>query len=378
MILELRFMSDFKNHLYVVVLCGGGGTRVWPLSVSQKPKQFINFYSDKTLYQETVGRAKKLTSLDKILIMTNKDYVDEIKRQTPEIADSNIIAEPMKRNTAMAMGTIAAYVYKKDKDAVIINLASDAVIADKTRYTDTLNAAAKIAYEKKVLMSVGIKPTFAHPGLGYIHVGEEIEKADSLPLGKVLEFKEKPTVDVAQKFLDAGDYLWNANLYTWRADDILESFKRYSSEIYKSIDLISQAIGTNKENEVLKQQYQVVPEEQIDTAISEKADNLYVIPGDFGWNDVGGWKVVYELGDKDKNGNVAIKNSESKNNTTTLFEDASNNLVYSSGQTVAVLGLSNIVVVDTGNGLLVCDREKSNDVKKIVQTLKEKGFEDLT
>jgi len=200
---------------------------------------------------------------------------------------------------------------------------------------------------------------------------------DELPISKVASFKEKPTVEVAQQFIDSGKYLWNANNYIWRADDILACFDELSPSIGKQIRLIQPLLLSQKQNEALNKYYPDTPEEPIDTAISEKTDNLYVLPGDFGWNDIGGWQVVYELGKKDENNNVTIKASDSADKLPIIFQQSEGNLIYSTKQPVAVLGLDNIVVVDTGIGLLVCDRKKSNDVKNIVTELQKKGYDNL-
>jgi len=369
--------ESFQNHIYVVILCGGGGTRVWPLSINKKPKQFIKFYSDKTLFQETVARALTLTDINKIVIITNEKYLEEIKKEVPEIPLSNIIAEPMKKNTALAMGVAAAFVYENDQDGVIVNLASDHVITNQELCTKTYKTGAKIAFMQHKLIAIGITPTFAHPGLGYIEKGEQLQVVDELPISKVASFKEKPTVEVAQQFIDSGKYLWNANNYIWRADDILACFDELSPSIGKQIRLIQPLLLSQKQNEALNKYYPDTPEEPIDTAISEKTDNLYVLPGDFGWNDIGGWQVVYELGKKDENNNVTIKASDSADKLPIIFQQSEGNLIYSTKQPVAVLGLDNIVVVDTGIGLLVCDRKKSNDVKNIVTELQKKGYDNL-
>ncbi|NMB57496.1 mannose-1-phosphate guanylyltransferase [Candidatus Beckwithbacteria bacterium] len=367
---------NYLDHLYIVVLCGGGGTRVWPLSVSKKPKQFLNFYSEKTLYQETVGRAKKLVSQEKIFIITNQKYVDEIKQETPEIPTANIIGEPEKKNTAMAMGTAALYIKQKDPEAVIINLYSDHVITNEDVFLNTLKISAQIAFEDKCLMTIGVTPTFPHPGLGYIKMGEEIKKEHDLTITKVDSFKEKPDYETAKQYVESGKYLWNAGFYIWRVDQILQSFKDLSPNIYSKLAQLEQNLGKKNETVILKKVYQEVEDISIDFAISEKSPNLCVVPGGFGWYDIGGWKVVYELGKKNENGNVLIKNKDGKQDIPAVSFDAKDNLVYYSHQPVALIGVENLVVVDTGEGLLICHKEKANDVKKVVQELQDKGYND--
>ncbi len=370
------YMASFSNHIFVVILCGGGGTRVWPLSVKNKPKQFLNFYSNKTLYQDTVERATWFAPCERIIVVTNKAYVDEIRKQTPEIPPENIIAEPEKKNTALAMGLVAAFVKKRDPQGVIINLASDHVIGNKEVFINTLLTAAQIAYEDNVLVSVGITPTFPHPGLGYIHCGEKIKEVNSLPVTKVSEFREKPDIATAEQFLSTGEYLWNANNYTWTVEAILHSFDTLAPDIAKTIHTIEAVIGTDKEAQVMTAAYSQAIEDQIDKAISEKADNLVVIPGTFDWHDIGSWQVVYDLGKKDDNGNVVVRSSESDGKAPLVVQESTNNLIYCNNQPMAVVGIDDSVIIDTGAGILICDRKRSNDVKKIVEELKEKGFEE--
>ncbi|MGI5828454.1 MAG: mannose-1-phosphate guanylyltransferase [Patescibacteria group bacterium] len=367
--------NSYLDHLYVVILCGGGGTRVWPLSVTKKPKQFLNFYSDKTLYQETLERAKKLTSLERIIVVTNRIYTKEIAVQSPEIPKANVIAEPQKKNTAMAMGAAAAFIKKIDPDAVVVNLASDHVVSDMDIYLKTLKTAAKVAYEEKKLVAIGIEPTYPHPGFGYIRIGEKIRDIEGLELSAVAGFREKPDVKTAEQYLKSGSYLWNANFYTWRVDAILDAFDCFSPTIARHIHNLEKAFGSDTEEKVMEEEYRLVPEEPIDTAISEKADNLVVLPGKFRWNDIGSWEVVYDLGEKDNNGNVVVKNHDSNGETPVVMYDSNNNLVYCNNQPLGILGLNNLVIVDTGVGILVCDRKRSNEVKKIVDELKQKKME---
>jgi len=361
------------EHTYVVILCGGGGTRLWPRSRKKTPKQFINFFSDKTLYQEAIKLAKRVVPLKRILIVTNKAYLGYIKEESPEILKENIIAEPLKKNTALAMGVAAAYVSKRDQQAVIINFASDHTVENIDQAVKTVQAAAQTAYNQDILVAVGITPTFPHIGYGYIKTGKLLRSREGLPVYQALEFKEKPDLETAQKFLKAGKYYWNANWYTWSAQAILNAFQKLSPHLYQNIDKIYQAIGTKAENKVLAEEYQKAAEEQIDTAISEKAKNLVVIPGKFGWNDVGSWNVVYELANKDKKGNVIIQSSRASKKQEILMFDSQNCLVHYDDQLVALIGVEDIVVIDTKDALLVCKKDKAQKVKEVVELLKAQG-----
>lgn len=367
---------SYLDHLYVVILCGGTGTRVWPLSMKKSPKQFLNFYEDRTLFQGALFRATNIVSPDKVILVTNEKYVDELRKEAPQVPEENIIAETEKKNTAMAMGIAAAWAHKKDPQAVCVNLPSDHVVKDTALFVKTMKAAAKIAYGEKEIVTVGIEPAYPHPGFGYIQVDNQIGEESDLPVSKVHSFKEKPDIKTAKKYLEQGNYLWNAGFYIWRCDMVLKEFSKHSPDIAQNINNLAKAFGTPEEKEVLAEQYAAVREESIDIAIAEKTDKLLVLPGRFDWNDIGSWQVVYELGKKDEDGNVFVQNINKTKTPPVETFDTTGSLIYYTDNPIAVVGLKDIAVVDTGKGILVCSREKSNDVKKIVNQLKEKGLTD--
>lgn len=362
-------MGELQKNTYVVLLAGGGGTRLWPSSRSKLPKQFNKILAKRTLFQETVRRVRGLVPLSHIYVITNKDYVDDIARQEPMIMDENIIAEPEKKNTALAMGVAAAYVYRKNPNAVIINLATDHLITEEEVYKKTLLDAAQFALETQNLVSVGIVPSFAHTGLGYIKAGEKVDSVNHHAVYKVDSFKEKPDLDTAEKFIKQGHYYWNANNYVWPAKTILEEFSRLSADIYQNISEIYKSIGTSSEKATLKEQYAKAREDSIDYAISEKTDKLFVIPGRFGWNDVGDWKVVYDLVEKDENGNhLAVHGDRGR----CLTVDTKNCLVQTEDQLIATIGVDDLIIIDTKDALLVCRKDRAQDVKQLVALIKEK------
>lgn len=368
-------MFDYLDHLYVVILCGGTGTRVWPLSINKKPKQFLNFFEDKTLFQGALFRATNIVSPDKVILITNEKYVEEIKKESPQIPQQNIIAETEKKNTAMAMGVATAFISQKDPDAVVINLYSDHVVKNTALFVKTMKAATKVAFEKKQIVTVGLEPTYPHTGFGYIKVDGQIDSQDDLPVSRVDSFKEKPDLTTAKQYLASGKYLWNGGFYVWRSDIFEQEIAKHSPDIARNIVNLKKAFGTDKETQVLAQEYAQVRDESIDYALAEKTDKLLVIPGRFDWNDVGSWEVVYDLGKKDSNQNVAVHNLEAKNNPPLELHEVSGSLVYYTDNPIALFGVKDLVVVDTGNGILVCDRKRSNDVKKIVDSLKAKKLD---
>ncbi len=361
----------YLDHTYVCLLAGGTGTRLWPRSRKKTPKQFAPLFHKRTLFQDTIKRVKDIVPVSRIFVITNARYLKDIHRQAPQIPLENIIGEPEKKNTAMAMGVASAWIQKRDPQAVVINLATDHLIKKPVAYRKTLLSASKIAYQKNKLVAVGIVPTFPHTGLGYIHLGQQIDSNSTSSIYQMKGFTEKPDEKTAQKFYKSGNYLWNANNYVYPVQLILEEFKKLSPDIYKNIHRVSQFIGTAKQNQVLKEEYSKVKENSIDYAISEKTKQMIVISGDFGWNDVGDWKVVYDLSPKDKNNNVVIRHG-SDDGGGHLDIDSHNNLIQFDDQLIVTIGVNNLIIVDTEDALLICDKNKAEDVKKAVQILKKK------
>lgn len=358
------------SHYYAVILAGGGGTRLWPKSRKKTPKHLLNLTGDRSMLQLTYDRILPLIPNERILIITNHAHLDEARIQLKDVPKENFIAEPEAKNTALAMGVAAAVVLKRDPEGAIINLAADHTYKDEDKFRKIVDSALQVASENEYLIAVGIEPTFAHTGLGYIKTGGELKTVgtgkDKAYVFKSSGFKEKPDLSTAKRFLQSGQYLWNANNYVWSAKLCLEAFKKYAPGLSKNIQAIYDAIGTNREAEVIAEEYAKAENAPIDIAISEKVDNLAVIPGDFGWSDIGDWNVLYEVADKNVQKNVIIGE-----NVEYVNVNGNNNLIEANNKLVAVIGLENIVVVDTGDAILICAKDKTQDVKKIVEQLKE-------
>ena len=362
--------SDYLKNTYICLLAGGTGTRLWPRSRKQTPKQFVPILSRRTLFQETIARAEKIVPPERIFVAANKDYIDDVRRQSPQIPRKNIIGEPQKKNTAMAMGTAAAYIHKRNPQAVIINLATDHQIGNLTTYINTLKAAAKTAFKQNIMVSVGLVPEFAHTGLGYIESGKKLSQTDGFDVLKMKGFKEKPDLKTAEKFLKAGNYFWNANNYVYPAQLLLEEFEALAPDIYKNIIAVKKAAGTFREKMVLKKEFSKVRSESFDIAISEKTKRMVLIPGKFGWDDVGDWKSVYDLSKKDKDKNAIIQGDDEGEY---FGIDSTNNLVHFDDQLIVTVGVDNLIIVDTDDALVVCHKDKAQDIKKVVEYLKEKN-----
>lgn len=369
--------SNYKDHLYVLILAGGGGTRLWPRSRNATPKQFLKLFNKKTLTQITTDRLASEIPWEKIYCVTVSDaYKKEILKEVPKFLKENIIVEPARRNTAPAHGLGAAFIYKKDPDAVIVTESADRLVSPVVKYLRTLKAGAEIAYKDKVLVTVGVKPRYPNVGYGHIKRGPKITSTGDVSIFKLEKFVEKPPLALAKKYTASGKYYWNAGQFIWRADAILKALERYAPDIKASLDRISEVLGTSKEKMMLKKEYKAMPKISIDYAIAEKAKNFVVVEATFSWTDIGDWKEVWNNLDKDKLGNVIIDGDEPGGRLINL--DTSDALIHTDGRLIAVVDVDDIVVVDTKNALLVCSKSKAQKVKKIVQQLqKEKKVEYL-
>jgi mannose-1-phosphate guanylyltransferase len=364
--------SQNLEHAYAVVLAGGSGTRLWPISRDNTPKQFLKLGGTRTMLQSTIDRILPLIPWERVIVVTNAAYTDEVRRQLPEITEENIIAEPQKRDTALAMALGALIARHRDPEAIVVNIASDAVLKNADEYRSVITTAVDIAAEKQYLLAVGITPTTPNINFGYIQAGKVIGQKDGRDISIADSFKEKPDLETAKKFLAAGNYYWNANMYTWHADTILAAFNEHMPELRTTLDVIADAIGTKHFQEVLAQEYEGANKVAIDVAVSEKVNNLVLLEGDFGWDDVGLWSTVFELGEKDENGSVVVRDDQDASPVMAL--DAHNNLIGTSGRLISLIGVEDLVVIDSKDVVLVVPRSRASEVKKIVENLKEQGF----
>ncbi|MBU0576742.1 NTP transferase domain-containing protein [Patescibacteria group bacterium] len=361
------------DHSYAVVLAGGGGTRLWPKSRNKNPKQFLKLVADKTMIQEASNRITKIIPWNRVIVVTNKLYEQEVKEQLPDVPALNIIAEPKRRDTALAMLVGSLCAKSLDPDAVIVNVASDHTLTNEKEYVRVMKAAIKTAAENEHLVTVGIIPTTPSTGFGYIKIGEHIQKLNQgLSLFKVDSFTEKPNKATAGAFISTGKYFWNANMYVWSAKSICAAFEKHMPKMYTLTRELSQK-SAQKFHKALPEIYKQAENISIDYAISEKADNLVLIPGDFGWNDVGNWRVVYDLGTKDLSGNVVISESEK---ALALSIEAHNNLMHTNGRLIAIIGVDDLVIIDTDEILMIAPKNRSQEVRKLVDRLEQEGREE--
>ena len=351
-------------------MAGGGGTRLWPRSRNKTPKQFLPLFLDKqTLTQLTFLRFQKLVPVERIFCVTvSEDYKKEILKEVPEFKSENIIVEPARRETGPAHA-LGAYIIKKiDPDAVIVTEAADRLVSPVHRYLQVLEAAAFVAYNQKVLVALGVPPRYPHIGLGHIKRGERLDDVGNVSFFKLEKFVEKPPLDLAIKYTASKDYYWNAGEFVWRADVLLDEIKKYCPEISKHLDRI-------EKGEKIEDVYKDMPSIAIDYAVAEKSEIFDVVHGDFNWTDIGDWKEVWENSNKDSSGNVIIDGDEEGGEIINI--DTSDALIHKNGRMIAIVDVDNIIVVDTKDALLICSKSKAQNVKKIVERLKEEKRTDL-
>lgn len=356
-------------NIYGVIMAGGGGTRFWPLSRQKTPKQLLNLTGNDLMVNEAVDRLSYTADKSNIFIVTNATQVEQMKAATAgRIQPDHVLAEPAARNTAACVGYAAMEIVRKYGDGIMVITPSDAYIRDTTAFTRVLATAARAAIESDKLVTIGITPTFPATGYGYMRFATD-EAKDAKD---VIEFREKPDDETARRYLATGEYLWNSGMFIWKASTILRKFKELISDIHDDIEKIGDAMGTAQEDEVLQNVYPNIRKISVDYAIMEPSaaqGEVLVVPGDFGWNDVGSWDMMTVLHDADGHNNITVGDA--------LPIKTTNSVIYSSKRLVATVGVDQLVVVETPDAVMVCHKDYAQNVKDIVDMLKTLGREEL-
>lgn len=358
------------EHRYCVIMCGGAGTRFWPFSRHDKPKQFLDFFgTGRSLLQMTFDRICPSVKPDHILLVTNHEYLDLIRTQLPEVKESNILLEPARRNTAPCVCWAARHIYALDPEAVIVTLPSDHLVLKEPEFCQAIDEGFRFVEEGNRLLTLGIKPSGPHTGYGYIQQG--VAEPDFPGIFKVKAFVEKPNLEMARMFVDSGEFFWNAGIFLWSARSILEAFDKYAPEIAQTLEAPNGVYATPQEREFISRHFPDCVNISIDYAIMEKASNVYVKTVEFGWSDLGAWKALYEASPRNNAGNVT-------QNAKVMAPDCHGCLFAAEDDKIIVAaGLNDYIVADTGKALLIYPFKDEQKIRNIVNDVKARFGEDF-
>ncbi|GIV26872.1 MAG: mannose-1-phosphate guanylyltransferase [Bacteroidia bacterium] len=353
------------NNCYVIIMAGGAGTRFWPLSTSKKPKQFLDVLNKgTTLLQDTFRRSQLICDKSRIVVITNKDYEQLVKQQLPELSEENIWLEPYRKNTAPCVAYAAYKLKEKDPNAVMLVLSSDHIIQKERTFVKVVQECFKKAQEEDCLITIGIKPTRPNTGYGYIQYIHDANNEEKSKIFKVKTFIEKPNLEMARYFVKSGEFLWNTGMFVWSVSSIIHAFEKYDKELAIIFEEGKGVYYTSEETKFIEKAYSVCKNISIDYAILEKANNVYVRSSVLGWSDIGTWKSLYTHLEKDQN-----KNAVSGKNV--MIYNTSNCLINMPNDKLVVLvGLNDFVVVESDNMLLICKKDKEQEIKNIVNEIR--------
>jgi mannose-1-phosphate guanylyltransferase len=350
--------------LYAVIMAGGSGTRLWPLSRKNFPKQALKLIGERTMFQHAVDRLAPLFPPERIVVVTNAALADALRDQVPDVPADNFIIEPAGRNSAPAAGLAAAYLLHTDPDATMVMLTADHFIVDTVQFRSALEAAAAVAADGSIV-TLGIRPAHPSTGYGYIRLGEEHGASNGLQVYASAGFVEKPDAERAAQFVGSGRYVWNSGMFVWRADRLMAEFAAQLPALHAPLVQIGAALGMPHADEKLAAAWQTVPNISIDYGIMEKAERVFVIPVDIGWSDIGSWASLLDVLPGDDQDNVVVGPG--------LALDSRGNLLRSDGRLVALIGLDDVIVVDTPDVVLVCAKDRAEAVRDVVRRLESEG-----
>jgi len=349
-----------KNY-YAILMAGGVGSRFWPVSTTEYPKQFHDMLgSGDTLIQKTFSRLSQLIPVENILILTNEKYNSLVLEQLPMVKQEQVLLEPAMRNTAPCILYASMKIKKQNPDALMVVAPSDHWIEDEKSFAANLKKCFEHCANENALMTLGIQPTFPNTGFGYI----EFDKTDQNPIKKVNQFREKPSYELAKSFLDSGNFLWNGGIFIWSAKTITEAFEKFQPQMNALFLKGMESYNTPSEKEFIESNYGLAENISIDYAVMENAKNVFVLPATFDWNDLGTWGSLHEKLGKDKNNNAVV-------NATVMLNNSSSNIISTSKDKLVIIdGLEDFIIVDKDDVLLIYPKNKDQDIKWIVSQLK--------
>lgn len=350
------------TNLFTLIMAGGSGTRFWPRSKAVKPKQYLNLFGNKSLLQSTIKRFSLFTPTENIYVVSGKSQAAVLEEQTPMLPKENLIYEPVGKNTLPCIGLAAMFAEKENPDGIMVVTPSDHLIENDELFRDTVLAAVKIADERDGIVTIGITPTYPATGYGYVKTAEDITGSEKIRQFKVERFVEKPNETTAASYLKQGGFYWNSGLFVFKISVFLDAVKQFAPALYADLRKIQADLGNPSFEKTLDTIYRAVEGISVDYGIMEHAKNIYLVEGNFVWNDLGSWESVYLTAGKDENGNAGAGES--------IIIGSKNSYIYSETGIIAVVGLDDVIVVQDGNTTLVCKRDKAEEIKKVVDQLK--------
>ncbi len=347
---------------YALIMAGGVGTRLWPLSRRNRPKQSIRLIGERTMFEHAVDRIAPLFQSEQVFVVTSAEHIEALIAQAPELPPENFIVEPEGRGTAPCIGLGAIHLRRQDPEAIMAVLTADHFITDTARFRQVLTTAAQVA-EEGHMVTLGITPSSPSTGFGYIKQGESLDMVEGFSVFRAERFTEKPSPETALHMVESGEYSWNSGMFIWRVDRILKEFQRQMPEFYVHLAEVEATLGTSGYEATLSRVWPQVAKQAIDYGVMEGAEDVAVIPVDIGWSDVGSWASLSELLPADERGNVVVGPH--------VGVDTHDTLVFGGKRLIATVGLEGMVIVDTEDALLVCPREREQEVRAVVRRLEE-------
>ena len=351
--------------IYAVIMCGGKGTRFWPRSIRKKPKQFHSIVGDKSMLRQTVNRLMPLIGKKNIIIIGNKDQECLVKKELPDIPKNNIISEPVGRNTAACLGLASVIVRKRDPNAVLVAVPADSAIKNEKKFIRIIKSAVLFAKKNDAFVTLGIKPRTPETGYGYVEAKSKMARSSGVPLYEVKKFVEKPNKQKAKKYVSSGNYYWNSGMFIFNVNTLLAAIAEQMADLNKGLIEIEKHLGKKDEKRVIGNIYRKLKPISIDYGVMEKVKNVVVLPADIGWSDVGSWKTLQELKKKDRQNNVMSGK--------TIAIRSEGNIVEAQSKLIALLGVKDLIVVESDAALLVAHKDSSQEVKEIVEKLEKEN-----
>ena len=354
--------------MYAVIMAGGKGTRFWPRSREKRPKQLLNIVGHRSMLQQTVARIDSLLPAENVLVVAGENHGEDVRAQLPELPSENIVLEPVGRNTAACIGLAALLVQQRDPSAVMVVLPADHLIVDEGLFLATLRAAVAAARRQAALVTLGIRPMVPETGYGYIEAGRSACKAQDHTFYRVVSFHEKPDLEKAKQYLEKGKFYWNSGMFVWQAEVALKAMQKYLPGLHADLQELKPFLVTAELDAVINRVYPDLESISIDYGVMEKAENVLMVPADFGWNDLGTWASMTQIWPRDDQHNVYQGNI--------MALGSQRNVVYSPQRLCVLLGTDDLIVVDTEDALLVCPVSRAQDVSKVLDLMRQRGMEE--